>query len=259
MPVIAMDCCPVHLVGEVFTAARRPGVFIIVVPARMTWMLQPLDTHVFAALKARIRAATFEAKAASGSTRLPYLARVRVHSAAIRQVLVERSWSACVARAGLTGDLSEARPALTALLAGQCLQPTAPSVAELAEVMSVSPQRAEQLHRQLLPPPGWLEAPAGAARVAAAGAAAAEALPEVGREQRFAAPIVLSRLMRLPSGPRPTTSGSNVWLPPGSGHRAQTRSMTAASLASTTVAAAAAASPPLPPPLRRLRSSATQG
>lgn len=257
VPVLVMDCCPVHLVGQVFAAARKAGVYIILVPARMTWMLQPLDTHVFAVLKARIREATFEAKAASRSARLPYLARVRVHSRAIRQVLVERSWSACMVRAGLTGDTSEARPALATLLAGQSLEPAAPSVADLAELLSMPLPRAEQMHRQLLPPSDLLGAAAAVAPVAV-GPGGGEAMPEAGRQDRVAAPIVLSRLMRLPPRPKAMPCGSNVWIPPSHSHRAQTRSMTAASLASTFAAASAAVRPPLPPPLRRLRSSASQ-
>jgi hypothetical protein len=160
-------------------------------------------------------------------------------------------------RAGLTGDIGEVRPALATLLAGQCLEPAAPSVADLAELLSVSQPRAEVLHRQLLPPPDLHGAAAGVA-AAAAGPVRSEAMPATVREQRFAAPIVLSRLMRLPSRPKAMPCGSNVWLLPSREHRAQTRSMTAASTASTLSAAAAAAPPPLPPPLRRLRSSASQ-
>ena len=258
VPVLIMDCCPVHLVEKVLADASRAGVYLIFVPAKMTWMLQPLDTHVFAVLKARIRAATFEAKAASRSSRLPYLARVRVHSAAIRQVLVERSWSDCLVRAGLTGDVEQIRPALATLLAGQSLEPTAPSAADLADLLSVPMPRAEKLQRLLLPPSGLPAAAAGVVPVGP-GAGGAEAEAEAGREPRAATlPIVLSRLMRLPSRPKSMPCGANAWLPPSQSHRAQTRSMTAASLASTLAATSAPARPPLPPPLRRLRSRASQ-
>ena len=258
VPVLVMDCCPVHLVEKVLADARRAGVYLIFVPAKMTWMLQPLDTRAFAVLKARIRAATFEAKAASRSSRLPYLARVRVHSAAIRQVLVERSWSACLVRAGLTGDVGEVRPALATLLADQSLEPAAPSVADLADLLRVPMPRAGKLHRLLLPRSDLLGAVAALAP-ADPGPGGAEARPEAGREQRAATlPIVLSRLVRLPSRPKSMPCGANAWLPPSNSHRAQTRSMTAASLATTFAAASAPVRPPLPPPLRRLRSRASQ-
>ena len=258
VPVLIMDCCPVHLVEKVLADASRAGVYLIFVPAKMTWVLQPLDTHVFAVLKARIRAATFEAKAASRSSRLPYLARVRVHSAAIRQVLVERSWSDCLVRAGLTGDVEQIRPALATLLAGQSLEPTAPSAADLADLLSVPMPRAEKLQRLRLPPSGLAAAAAGVVPVGP-GAGGAEAEAEAGREPRAATlPIVLSRLMRLPSRPKSMPCGANAWLPPSQSHRAQTRSMTAASLASTLAATSAPARPPLPPPQRRLRSRTSQ-
>jgi len=258
VPLLVMDVCPVHLVEKVLADARRAGVYIIFVPAKMTWMLQPLDLRVFAVLKSKIREATFEAKAASRSSRLPPLARVQVHSAAIRQVLVEQNWSDCLVRAGLTGEVEQIRPALAALLAGQSLEPAAPSVAELADLLSVSLPRAAKMHRLLLPPSDLLGAAGGVAPVGAGTGGGAEAMPEAGPDRHAASsPIVLSRLMRLPARPKAMPCGSNVWLPPSQMHRTQTRSMTAATLAATFAAASAPVRPPQPPTLRRLRSTAS--
>ena len=53
--VLLMDCCPVHLKTEVLQTIRACGVSLILVPAKFTWLLQPLDTHVFNAYKRSLR------------------------------------------------------------------------------------------------------------------------------------------------------------------------------------------------------------
>lgn len=257
--VLVMDCCPVHLVENVLETARRCKVCVVFVPAKMTWMLQPLDTHVFACLKARIRTATFEAKARGRCGRLPHLARVRVHGGVIREILVDRDWSSCMQRGGLTRDLRDLRPALKDLLVGQSLAATAPSPANLAAVLSVPLARAERLHKLLLPSPappvlgdpGDLHSPTPPGPVPHLAAAAAH-------ERRVAAfPIFLSRLMRLPPIARSSATGGNAWLPPSASGRVQTRSMTAAALAGALGEPPAAEPAGLPPPPRRLRSRAS--
>jgi len=257
VPVLVMDCCPVHLVDEVLNTARTLGVVVIFVPAKMTWMLQPLDTHVFAVLKAKLRAATFEAKATNRTLRLPHLALVRLHGTGIREVLVNNDWSDRVKRGGLTGDLDVLRPALQELLAGQSLDPRAPTVAELADVLSVTLPRAARLEKLLFPiVTGPRVVPVVLPSSLDVAAAGPERLDGTDRERRVAAfPIPLSRLIRLPPRPSGVALGANAWLPPSSQSRVQTRSMTAAAL--RTSFASALPRPPLPPPppARRLRSS----
>ena len=53
--VFVIDVCSTHRAMEVLVHARRLKVAVIFVPAKMTWLLQPLDSHVFAVLKRRLR------------------------------------------------------------------------------------------------------------------------------------------------------------------------------------------------------------
>ena len=54
-PVLLMDCHLTHLAAPVLRAAGAAGIWVLPLPAKMTWLMQPLDTHVFAAYKAAIR------------------------------------------------------------------------------------------------------------------------------------------------------------------------------------------------------------
>ena len=49
--VMSLDAHGAHIAPCVFEAACRAGVSLMVIPASMTHILQPLDTHVFAKLK----------------------------------------------------------------------------------------------------------------------------------------------------------------------------------------------------------------
>ena len=49
--VISLDCAKIHLHARVVRAMARAGAWCTVVPAKMTWLLQPCDTHLFAGYK----------------------------------------------------------------------------------------------------------------------------------------------------------------------------------------------------------------
>ena len=54
-PILLLDAVRVHIKSNVISACVRACIFPIVVPARMTWLLQPLDTHVFLGFKRHLR------------------------------------------------------------------------------------------------------------------------------------------------------------------------------------------------------------
>ena len=57
-PVLLMDTCPVHLASRVVKACFASQLWPVFVPARLTWLLQPCDTHVFLQYKAKLKAFT---------------------------------------------------------------------------------------------------------------------------------------------------------------------------------------------------------
>ena len=53
--ILLMDMAPCHMHPSVFALARRKGIRIVLIPARLTGLLQPLDTHVFRQFRARMQ------------------------------------------------------------------------------------------------------------------------------------------------------------------------------------------------------------
>ena len=50
-PLLLLDVCPVHCNKHFLQAMSRGGIWIVFIPAGMTWLLQVCDTHLFAKYK----------------------------------------------------------------------------------------------------------------------------------------------------------------------------------------------------------------
>lgn len=102
--LLLMDCSPVHCHEDVRRAAGRLGFSVCFVPRRLTWLLQPCDTHVFRKYKADLRRRTAEVQAAAGRGALPTVALLRCLLLSIRFVLQGHCWAQAFARNGYSGD-----------------------------------------------------------------------------------------------------------------------------------------------------------
>lgn len=253
--LLVWDACSAHLCNKVLATARALRIGVVIIPGRMTWALQPLDTHVFAVLKKRIRELEFEEKAAASRSFLAPGLRVRLHGQAIREVLVDTCWARVLQRAGFVKNSFELRPALREIIRERPIAPAFPSAADLMEILAVREPRALELLDMLRPVPlPALQAGGAAASSAASGASTSGdgAAGGLRRSGSFMAPLVLGRSARLPSRVAEASSSANVWMPFFAGRSVHTRSMTAAAAAS----AAAAPGSSEPPPAKRVRGAA---
>ena len=49
--VLLLDCCPCHLDSTYINTLANNGIAVVFIPAKLTWLLQPLDTHAFSSFK----------------------------------------------------------------------------------------------------------------------------------------------------------------------------------------------------------------
>ena len=102
--VLVMDVCKPHISNRVLAFAARWHVFICLIPASLTWLLQPLDTHVFLALKTRLREIQESSRAETPEGVLPKLQHIEILGQAVQQVLVQGQFrSAFVANGFIVG------------------------------------------------------------------------------------------------------------------------------------------------------------
>ena len=90
--VLFLDALRAHLAIPVMDMCARANILPIVIPAGCTDILQPLDTHVFSAFKARLRELYAEARRElNDDVSMPGF--VRCVAGAVRDILCGRDWS----------------------------------------------------------------------------------------------------------------------------------------------------------------------
>ena len=91
-PVLIMDVARCHIHESLFGLCKRLGLRVVFVPAKMTWLLQPLDTHGFAKLKHCIRRRWHAQQLQSASGEVSTQEWLQVLCAAVEEVLSFSSW-----------------------------------------------------------------------------------------------------------------------------------------------------------------------
>ena len=140
--LLSMDVARLHLPEPVVRACHREGIFYHLVPAQMTWLLQPCDTRVFALYKRALMELTEQTAMSSEDGRVDIDATLRNVAQVIRQVMQGKAWQHAFGEVGLSGDQASLSSAVNAALELRCAPPeiaTQPSDAALA---SIYPRRA---------------------------------------------------------------------------------------------------------------------
>jgi hypothetical protein len=114
--VVVADCATCHVEHSVLVHARRLGIILVMIPSRLTWMLQLLDVFVFARLKWNLRREMIRETCARPDVFPTTHQRVRSQATAIRQILVETDWVDVFPQVGLHPDMSDLRGNIRAAL-----------------------------------------------------------------------------------------------------------------------------------------------
>ena len=102
-PILSFDAAPLHLVPDVLEEMTRAGIWYLVIPARLTWMLQPLDSHAFILSKNYLRR-HFTDAAGDGDTRSFMRRMLDLVINAIRYVLQGHTWQNAFEKNGFAAD-----------------------------------------------------------------------------------------------------------------------------------------------------------
>ena len=100
-PVLLLDACRVHLSSGIVSACLAQGSWPIIVPAKLTRLLQPLGTHAFLRYRAYLRTAYQLARIASPGGELSMAQFLQVIYDTIRKVLQGHRWARAFDENGL--------------------------------------------------------------------------------------------------------------------------------------------------------------
>ena len=149
--VVLFDACNQHIGEDTFIWMKRLGLHPILIPARLTWMLQPLDTHAFVIYKNLLRNLYADARCTSESGNLSILEFGKLVETVIRRCLQGREWRHAFDADGF-GDQQQR---ISKFILNQLELPVPPKLLvhkpKAAELQVVWPKRVPVPYRHVVP------------------------------------------------------------------------------------------------------------
>ena len=102
--VLVMDTVSAHLAQSVFAYANRLNIIVMFVPAQLTPLLQPADTHLFGKLKRKLKQRWLQLRVQDENGKVPHKLWLAAVFEVCRDVMCTTSWQAAFASAGLLGE-----------------------------------------------------------------------------------------------------------------------------------------------------------
>ena len=157
--ILVLDCCPVHISRQFLQYCCRLGILLLILPARCTWFIQPLDVYVFGPLKRRL-ASALAARRASGLLNIdagavPWPRQQHAEAKTFLQCI---DGLRCLERCGLHLDIHMWREPLRSMVVGYDVKARLPTADELAVLLGRSVKQAACMHPLLLSWPQKLQA-----------------------------------------------------------------------------------------------------
>lgn len=152
--LLLMDCHSSHLDVRTVLHLGRLGIVTVIIPAKLTWLLQPLDVYVYADLKRVLRGLLHEQAAANPEGAAELGAWITPTASAARTVLCRTDWSTEFAKVGAGIVYGPVRQDIQRYVGAELVYPELPSLREFATMISrvVHTDGTRQLHRALLQP-----------------------------------------------------------------------------------------------------------
>ena len=150
-PVLLLDACRLHLHRSIVDACLAEGIWPILVPAKLTWLLQPLDTDAFQLYKVFLRKAYQRARLLTADGDLTVAQFMVVLCDAIRNVLQGRRWAGSFDKNGFGAGQAQVSKYILQNLQLDAV-PQLPSAAPTAETLSLCFPRKCQVEAAL-----WLK------------------------------------------------------------------------------------------------------
>ena len=229
-PILLWDALPAHCAPSVLRAAGRAGLWVVIVPAKMTWLLQPLDTDVFARYKQYLRHRYLELLCASHDGRVAATSIILAMNDACRQVLQGNAWAAVFWRNGFGAVQSGVKRSMAEEFELDKVEGAGSSLPTLMQLSAIFPNRLEAPINELFSPfiPRPPVPPGAPQKTDTAAAEASEApwparlrprrssselaLPAAASSSGSAGPLRLPEVVGLP--PEPETAGPLLTVPP---------------------------------------------
>ena len=141
--LLLVDMAPCHIHHTVFDLARRRGLRMLLVPAGLTGMLQPLDTHVFQPFRAKLRELWVECRSVAEDGEVSFLTWARLVIHPIQEVVVGKPWRAAFERTGFLAKQALLSPKILKALAWESCPKIAAGPPPHGQASGMFPRRCQ--------------------------------------------------------------------------------------------------------------------
>jgi hypothetical protein len=139
---LTADAYRAHVTSEVWQQCVKLQILYCVIPAKLTWALQPCDTHVFASYKHRLQTVCQGAVVDSATGKLSLEVLLQGVCRCIVEILEGRSWAKAFADTGLTGTQADVSARVQSKLTFERIPLVGSDLPTLAQLVNVFPKRA---------------------------------------------------------------------------------------------------------------------
>ena len=133
--ILLIDCDPRHLALKVIQHCRQLGILLLFVPARLTWLLQPLDVQVLSRFKRDLSRRHQVSRLQSALGKLDENTQWEHVGESVAQEVVHKDWTRIFARCGCGHTLEELSHNIGSLVEEVNLKARPPSAEEMAELL----------------------------------------------------------------------------------------------------------------------------
>lgn len=102
--ILIVDTYKSHISRSTWLSANAHGIWMLTVPPKATWALQPCDTHLFATFKDRLAGHSQRLAISDGQGNLPTPLLLKALNAAVADTLTHTDWRKAFADLGLRGN-----------------------------------------------------------------------------------------------------------------------------------------------------------
>ena len=149
--IFTTDTCKCHITKDTLACCGRHKMWPHLIPAKMTWALQPLDTHVFSKFKSTL-ATTWQRLQVAQSTpsKVEWASMIKAVVQTTQDVLCGEPWVRAFNHTGVSGEMHLVSPHVLAkigLSEAPVLETRLPSAAQLQAIFpsSYSDWRIDEL------------------------------------------------------------------------------------------------------------------
>ena len=127
-PILLMDACYAHLHASVAECCSRQGIWLVVIPARLTGLMQPCDTHAFQTYKVYLKKAYQRLRAAHPTGKVSVADFLAAVYETVRFVLQGAKWALAFDRDGFGAGVQAAQSQESGYVLRQLALSVAPAV-----------------------------------------------------------------------------------------------------------------------------------